>query len=160
MILKNPDIVKNRILLLKYLLIDICQYANFNSQIEKEKAILIDEGFIQHIFTNIVQNLHKTDFRKARWYLENAPLPDILIYLPTSPDICLQRMKNRGFPRRLRTQQIDMIRTLLSKGDEIFAFVYGSIEQMTRGMSKVYCLGNHPRREMARILSAHIKELR
>ncbi|MBW2094698.1 MAG: AAA family ATPase [Deltaproteobacteria bacterium] len=159
MILSNPSAIRTRILLLKYLLIDICQYATINGHDGKTKVVLVDEGFIQHIFTNLAQKLHNRDFQKGRWYIRNAPLPNLLIYVRTSPETCLQRMQARGFPRRLQNEPIDVIKTMLSTGNELFEFVYGIVERISHGMTKAYALNSKPSLEMTGILLAHLETL-
>lgn len=157
--LRNANNIRSRFLLVKYLLIDICQYADIRDHNGEEKIVLIDEGFMQHIFTNLVQTSHNTDIQKVRWYIENAPLPDLLIYVPATPEICLQRMRKRGLPHRLQHESIDTLRALLSRGDEVFAFVFGTIERISHGMTKAYALGKQPSQEIRRIFLAHIAAL-
>jgi len=159
MALRNPNTIRTRLLLVKYLLIDICQYADISDHNGEEEIVLVDEGFIQHIFTNLVQSSHNTDFQKVRWYIKNAPLPDLLIYVPTTPETCLQRMRKRGLPRRLQHEPIDTVRTLLSRGDEVFAFVFGIIERISHGMTKAHALGKQPSQEIRRIFLVHIAAL-
>lgn len=159
MILRNPSAVRTRVLLLKYLLIDICQYATVNAHNGKSKIVLVDEGFIQHIFTNLVRKSHGRDFQKEHWYIRNAPLPNVLIYVRTSPETCLQRMQDRGFPRRLQNEPIEVIKTMLSTGNELFEFVYGIVERISHGMTKAYALSSKPFPEITRILSAHLETL-
>ncbi len=102
-------------LLIKYFLIDLFPYSSFHEHdFDRNKVILIDEGFIQHMYTLFVYKQQLLDFQALRWYLTYAPLPNLLIYIEADPDICFERMEKRGIiPFRLRGESVEVFRESL-----------------------------------------------
>jgi len=70
-----------------------------------EYVIFFDEGLVQRS-TMFINKFTNYDGNKNTIlnYLENIPVPNVIIYLKTEPMVCLQRMmvRRKGLPIRLK----------------------------------------------------------
>ncbi|OPY84524.1 MAG: hypothetical protein A4E72_02198 [Syntrophus sp. PtaU1.Bin208] len=68
----------------------------------KGEAILTDPGLIQRGIALLGYRSPEQEEGDLRSYLRLTPLPDVLISVRVPPEVCLSRMQQRSFPRRLR----------------------------------------------------------
>lgn len=69
---------------------------------DKGDVILTDPGLIQRGIVLLGYGSSKVEESDICDYLRLIPLPDVLISVRVSPEVCLKRMHKRSFPRRLR----------------------------------------------------------
>ena len=120
---------RSRFIILKYFFIDILQYSTYYSlKGTKDSIVLFDEGFVHHIFTYLIGRKKNVNLKIIKWYRQKVPLPNLIVYVPTSPDICLKRMRQRGLPYRFSGESFDVINKLLIIADGIYSELYEFIK--------------------------------
>lgn len=131
--------MKYKALLAKYFLIDFFQYSLFekNPQIASD-MILIDEGFIQHVYTLYTNRRKDINFEALKQYLSYVPIPNLLFFVKTDPDLCYSRMEQRGItPYRLRGEPDGVLRDSLDKGLELFSKVKTYLAEQKSNQLKI-----------------------
>jgi len=123
-ILLTPNTFKSKWLLTKYFIIDLFQYSFIHYNPAKEYDIsLIDEGFFQHCFTYFTPKDRPLNYKLIEWYLSNMPHPNLVIHISVPAEDCIERMKGRGLPYRLKKESADVMYGLLKKGIKLFSFI-------------------------------------
>lgn len=131
--------LKYKALLAKYFLIDFFQYSLFerNPKIASD-MILIDEGFIQHVYTLYTNRRKNIDCEALKQYLSYVPIPHLLFFVKTDPDLCYTRMEQRGItPYRLRGEPDGVLRDSLDKGIELFSKVEAYLAEEKSNQLKI-----------------------
>ena len=136
-----------RVLLIKYFMIDLFPYSSFSEHaFDRNNVILIDEGLIQHMYTLFVHKKRFLEQEALRRYLSYAPLPNLLIFIESDPEVCFERMEKRGIiPYRLRGESVEVFRESLQKGKELFSMVVKLINERNLNPVQIVQLdGNFP----------------
>lgn len=93
-----------------------------------EVAVFFEEGFVQKSFMFVDQsNGSLIEKEKLCTYLENIPLPDVVIYITANIETCQRRMIDRpeGLTERLKSADNNKITNFLSTAQNHLEFVAG-----------------------------------
>ena len=73
----------------------LIDYFGSKINLRKKKVNFLEEGFFQKIYLNFYNKKKKISQSLLLKYLKNIPKPDLLLFVNTDLNICLDRIKNR-----------------------------------------------------------------
>ena len=115
------------------------------------RIVVMDEGFAQRFFT-LRGYCGFGQAGDAVRYAETMPLPDILIQINTSPEICLARLRKRTqLPLLLQKEPEDLLLTRLSEGTKLLTELATELEH--RGVVVVRVTGDQDAVPIAQMIT-------
>lgn len=101
-------------------------WQSINGRLPDEAVVFFEEGFVQKSFMFVDQsNGSLIEKEKLCSYLENIPLPDVVIYITANIETCQRRMMDRpeGLTARLKSADKNKITNFLSTAQNHLKFV-------------------------------------
>ncbi len=81
-------------------------YQLVSDHIKAHVPVVIDEGFCNRALTLFAYHSHISRSELER-YIEHIPLPQLVLYVDTSPAIAETRLQSRGYPIRMHAMSSD-----------------------------------------------------
>ena len=101
-------------------------WQSIDGRLPGESVVFYEEGFVQKSFMFVDQsNGSLIEKEKLCCYLENIPLPDVVIYVTANIETCQTRMMGRpdGLTERLKSADKNEVATFLSTAQNHLNFV-------------------------------------
>ena len=101
-------------------------WQSIDGQLTEEAVVFFEEGFVQKSFMFVDQsNGSLIEKEKLCSYLENIPVPDVVIYVTANIETCQRRMMDRpdGLTQRLKSADKNKITGFLSTAQHHLTFV-------------------------------------
>ena len=90
---------------------------------------LIDEGLFHRAYSLFVTPEKHLDIKKILLYGRAVNLPDLLIYLKTPVPVCLDRIRRRGLPIRMRGLKDSVALKMMFKGEKALNTLIEDLKQ-------------------------------
>lgn len=136
-------------------------WQSIDGRLLEDVVIFFEEGFIQKSFM-FVDHTHGSLIEKEKLcsYLENIPLPDVVIYVTANIETCQRRMMDRpdGLTERLKSADKDKVSNFLSAAQNHLKFV---VEWLSDNCGKIIIEVNSEKRldEVSPIIINKIQNL-
>jgi len=101
-------------------------WQSIDGRLIEEVVVFFEEGFVQKSFMFVDQsNGSLIEKEKLCRYLENIPLPDLVIYVTANVETCQRRMMDRpdGLTERLKSADKNTVENFLSTAQNHLKFV-------------------------------------
>lgn len=96
----------------------------------KDTVLIVDEGFVHRASHMFVSESERLDPDGIREYVELLPRSDLVIWVKTPQDICLDRIYTRGLQVRLRNLTAQDIHQFVENAQQVVTIVRQFLNEM------------------------------
>lgn len=101
-IVRRPEQFQDSALLIRWLVRLFSGYGLVRELLRQDETLILDEGFSNRALSIFGYTAGSIDPARVRAYISSMPAPDAVICIEASAEIRLRRLKDRGFPTRLK----------------------------------------------------------
>jgi len=107
----------------------IMQYGVLTALQRAGDVLIFDEGFVHRVVQLNVSDVETPDPMQVKAYLELAPWPDLLVYIQAPPEVCQQRIRQRGQVSYLGTLDENRLARFLANTQTVIQLAVDHIRQ-------------------------------
>jgi deoxyadenosine/deoxycytidine kinase len=145
----------HRRLIVRLFFDNIVGYLFLRNRLHVNEAVILDEGLMHRAVNLYAWEISEIDPSQIMSYFEHLPVLDLVIIIQAPLKKCMERLKDRGMPRRIEIKDQDTIRRYL---DNAYRITGWATEFATDGNRKAIKIENDESIEVSTHILRHSME--